>query len=72
MLPDVAKRVVPRRGPEEEKEARPDEAPPGSQKCPYCAKWLPLTHRENCPRMPYGLWIRATRQRQIGKYGEGT
>jgi hypothetical protein len=66
-LPAVEKRGKP--APRPEAEARPEGAAPNSQKCPYCEKWLPLFHRENCPSMPYELWIQATRQRQYAKHG---
>ena len=49
--------------------ARPADAPANSRPCPYCKKWMPHTHPENCPQMPYDFWIEATRQRNIAKHG---
>ena len=56
--------------------ARPKVMPKGTSPathtmCPYCSEWLPYYHRENCPSMPYDLWVTATRQRAIAKHGEG-
>ena len=49
--------------------ARPANAPAGSAKCPYCECWLPPYHQENCPRMPFDLWVGATRTRNELRYG---
>ena len=40
--------------------------------CPYCQKFLPHNHRENCPSMPYDVWIAATRARQLSAHGADT
>ena len=49
--------------------ARPKTAARGSVLCPYCSQWLPSSHQENCPRMPFELWREATRRRQLAKFG---
>ena len=51
---------------------RPKSAPPGARQCPFCKKWLPSYHQENCPSMPYATWIEASRVRQIMKFGQET
>ena len=68
-LPAVAKRAPPV---PVVREARPEGAPAGSTKCPFCGVWLPFYHREACPRMPYEVWMQATRQRQIVRHGAVT
>lgn len=77
-LPIVPKRVGPKDPGHKAKSAaaaaidaaRPKNAPAGSRQCPYCEKWMPRTHQENCQSMPYEYWIDATRQRIIGKHGQ--
>jgi len=49
---------------------RPKGAAPGSRPCPYCNKWLPHSHPENCPSMPYKYWVGACRARAETKYGK--
>ena len=68
-LPAVAKRAPPVPGPEVVREGRPEGAPAGNTKGPFCGLWQPFYHREACPRMPFEVWMQATRQRQVGKYG---
>ena len=40
---------------------RPKSAAPGARKCPFCEKWLPSYHQENCPSMPYATWLEASK-----------
>ena len=56
-------------GPAVIREARPEGAPAGSQKCHFCGLWLPLYHRESCPKMPFETWMHTTRRRQVEKHG---
>ena len=49
---------------------RPKSAPAGARKCPFCEKWLPSYHQENCASMPYATWLAATKSRQITKFGQ--
>ena len=48
---------------------RPKDAAPRAALCPYCQKWLPRGHQENCPSMPFNIWIAATRARNEAKHG---
>jgi len=68
-LPVVEKRVVIPKPKAEARPARPADAPVGSQKCPYCEEWLPLYHREHCRKMPFDIWVRAVRDRDLVKHG---
>lgn len=72
-LPPVVKRGPKDPGNKAKREAaakgKPGDAAPGTRQCPYCKEWLPYWHQEGCPRMPYELWIAATRQRQVAKSG---
>ena len=71
-LPPVEKRTVLDPGNQAKKAAtagRPKGAAPGSVVCPYCSKWLPPYHMENCPSMPFNTWIEATRARNVSKHG---
>ena len=79
LLPEVAKRQAKDPGNKAKHAAaaayaamRPKSAPPGSRLCPYCEKWLPHSRPENCPSMPFPLWIDATRQRSVMKHGQAT
>ena len=68
-LPAVAKRAPPVPGPELVREACPEGAPAGSQKCPFRGLWLPFYRKGACPRMPFEVWMQATRQGQVGRHG---
>ena len=51
-------------------EAGPKDAPSGSTPCTYCRIWLPPYRMQNCPDMPDDVWIKATKARQISKFGD--
>jgi hypothetical protein len=71
LLPPVERRKkVAAKAAPEPRPVRPANALAGNQLCPYCEKWLPTYHRENCPSVPYELWTHSTRTRQLEKFGE--